>query len=297
MQMAADILLSVVVRVRNESKSLKRLFEALQAQRCVFGWEVIVVDNESEEREIQQICQEFKARVVSIRRDEFTYGRALNLGISQARGDLVLLVSAHALPIGANFLENCVAPFQDPLMGAVRCLSVFDHEQLAQWYKPKDIQYASPEEQKAAEVGRRWTRDYPAATCAVIRRTAWELVHFDETLESAEDKAWASEILKRGFKVRRCAEAVFLTRELEKMELWRRQHREYLGLYRISGYVRVRWSTFLIKIVKAIIAAPGKALEHIVDTVLENWYLVIIPWKARTAPKSGSLAEFDKRAD
>jgi len=289
----SDLRLSVVIRVRNEAKNLKRIFEALQAQRCSFNWEVLIVDNESED-ETLELCRQYRARVIPIRREEFTYGRALNLGISQARGELILLLSAHSLPVGSYFLESVVAPFADPLMAAVRCLRA-DSDQMREWYKPQDIRYESPEQQRAAETGMAWTALYPAANGCVIRRSVWEQVKYDEELESNEDKLWASRVLGKGYKIRSCAEAVFVyTRQRRKLDEWRRHNLDHRALYRYSGYVPLSWSRFFLRITRAVILSPLVALRYVAETVIWNTYLVTIPWQAKTPPRAGSLSEFDK---
>jgi rhamnosyltransferase len=119
--MDSGVYLSVVIRVRNEAKSLKQVLEALAAQQCSFKWEIIIVDNESEDETVE-LCRAHKALIIHIRRDAFTYGRALNLGISKVLGKLVLLCSAHSVPGGPYFFESAVAPFVDPEVAAVRCI-------------------------------------------------------------------------------------------------------------------------------------------------------------------------------
>ena len=102
--------LSVVIPTVNRAGSLTKALESLSQQTYrSTGFEIIVVDNESQD-ETLDLCRQFQARVVSIGREEFTYGRALNLGIGHAQGELCLLLSAHALPVGSYFLETCVAP-------------------------------------------------------------------------------------------------------------------------------------------------------------------------------------------
>jgi rhamnosyltransferase len=286
-----EIYLSIVIRVRNEAKSLRHVLEALAAQRCNFSWEVIVVDNESED-ETLELCTRYTVCVIPLRRDEFTYGRALNLGIGKARGELVLLCSAHAVPVGSYFLEHAVAPFTDPQMAAVRCLN---GRQAAEWYKARDIQYDSLGEQKAAETGTQWLTDYPTAACCVIRRSVWEQIPFDEHLEAQEDKLWASYVLRQGFKIRSCAEAVFVyTRQRRTMDQWRVMNRQYKALYRLTGYVPLRWPQFLLRVVRAALFTPLVAIRYFVDTVASNAYLVIIPWQAKYPPRAGSLAEYKK---
>jgi len=285
--------LSIVIRCRNEAQSLRKALAALRAQQCDFAWEVVLVDNESED-ESRKIAEELGARVVTISRREFSYGGAINLGVGQSRGELVMLLSAHALPIGSHFLSSAVEPFDDPKIAAVRCLLASSPRQLEKWHQPKDIQYASAEEQRQAESGAAWVSEYPTAACCVIRRAAWEEVKYDETLESNEDKLWASRVLARGYKIRCCAEAAWMyTRKYGRKDRLRRETRQHLALYRITGRAPLSLGKFCWLTVRAFLAAPLVAARYIVDNVAWNTCLISIPWRARRAPRIGSFAEFD----
>lgn len=286
--------LSIVIRARNEAQSLKLVFEALEAQRCSFSWEVIVVDNESEDSTLQ-ICESFGARIISLSRDEFSYGRGLNIGIGQSTAEFVLILSAHALPVGSHFLESCIDPFSDPDVAAVRCLSTQDGAKLKNWYSPRDIRYESLEDQRAAESGRLWTKDYPAATCCVIRRSVWETIPFDEQLEAVEDKFWASKVLSKGSKIRCCGEAVYhrLDRPT-KRDLRRKEGRELRELHRVSGYIPLTWAHFALSVGKSLILAPSAAVRSLAETLVKNLSLVLVPRRARSPRRRGSLARFDR---
>jgi rhamnosyltransferase len=291
----STVTLSIVIRCRNEARSLRKAFAALRAQKCNFVWEVVLVDNESED-ESREIGQEFGARIVPISRSEFTYGRAINLGISHARGDLVMLLSAHVLPIGSHFLAGAVAPFADPLVAAARCLHNYNQDQVENWHQPRDIQYHSPEEQRQAETGTQWLSDYPWAACCVIRRRVWQLVKYDETLEAAEEKLWTSHVLAKGYKVCCCAEAVFLyMRKRSERERWQRENREQLALYRITGRAPLSWKAYCRSLAATLWSAAVLAQRHLAHNIIKNTYLVTIPWQARRTPKFGSLSEFDER--
>ncbi len=287
--------LSIVIRCRNEAKSLRNTFAALNTQRSQFAWEVIIVDNESED-ETQALCREFGARIVPISRREFTYGRAINVGIEAARGDLVMLLSAHALPIGSYFLQSAVAPFDDPMVAAARCLQIGNVRQISRWYQPKDIHYRSPEDQKLAEASADWSGEYPAGGCCVLRRSVWEQVKYDEHLESNEDKHWASRVLAEGFKIRCCAEAIWLyTRQYGRRESWRRNNRQQMALYRLTGKAPLSWRSYFFLALRTFLAAPLVAVRYIADNLMWNTYLATIPWQARRAPQAGSYPEFDRK--
>jgi rhamnosyltransferase len=292
---AEDIKLSVVIRCRNEAKSLRHVFDALKAQRCSFGWEIVVVDNESED-ETREVCREYGARVVTLPRREFTYGRATNAGISQARGELILLISAHAIPIGSHFFESAVAPFGDPEMAAARCLWLGSSKDIiGRWHRPKDIQYESREEQKIAESGTKWLGEYPTAGCCVLRRSVWEEVKFDETLEANEDKFWGSQVLARGYKMRSCSEAMWVyMRNYQPRDRWRKDNREQLAFYRMTGRAPMSWSKFFVESARALLTAPLIAFRYAAGKIVWNAHLVTIPWQARRTAKPGSLPEFER---
>lgn len=288
------IYLSAVIRTRNSAHNLKQLFDALAAQRTSFAWEIIVVDNDSED-ETLKICQKFGAKVIPISRREFTYGRALNLGISNARGQLIFLCSAHSVPVGSYFLERAVAPFDDPKIAAVRCLSGTYREQTAQWYAARDIEYVSLDEQKKAEVGTDWIAQYPSASCCVIRRSVWEQSPYDEHLESCEDKVWASQILSKGFKVRCCADAVFIyNRNRRRVDAWKGEARGFRALYRVKGCVPLTWPRFFARFLRFSLLAPFAGIRYFVQNVARDLFLVTVPWQAKFSPRAGSLSEYDE---
>lgn len=287
--------LSIVIRCRNEAKDLRDVFEALRLQRCDFVWEVVIVDNESEDQ-TAALCQEYGARIVKISRQEFTYGRAINIGIGAARGELVMLLSSHALPVGSYFLTSAVIPFSDPQVAAARCLMIGNVRQISNWYQPKDIQYSSPEEQKQAESGSAWVGEYPTAGCCVLRRTVWEQIKYNEEIEANEDKLWASQVLAQGFKIRCCAEALWLyTRTYDRKTRWKRNNRFELALYRITGNAPMSWRSYFLQAVRTILTAPLVAVSYITGKLIWNTYLVTIPWQARRLPRPGSLPEFERK--
>ena len=287
--------LSIVIRCRNEANSLRNVLAALRAQRCAFDWEVVLVDNESED-DTRTIAEQFGARLVPISRREFSYGRAINFGIAAAKGQLVMLLSAHALPIGSYFLNAAVAPFEDAQVAAARCLLVTSPRQLQTWYQPKDIRYASAEEQRKAESGTTWVGEYPTGGCCVIRRAVWEEVKYDEQLESNEDKLWASHVLAKGWKVRCCAEAIWMyTRKYGRRERLMRETRQQLSLYRITGRAPLSIGKYLWLMVRALLAAPFVAVRYVWENFAWNTSLVSVPWRANRAPEQGSFVEFDQK--
>ena len=114
----------IVIRTLNESELIGRCLETLAAQRGDFDLDVLVVDSGSTDATVE-IARAHGARITTLAPGDFDYSKALNLGIEQVRGDLVVSLSAHAIPVDDDWLERMTAHFDRSAGGrrlhAVRC--------------------------------------------------------------------------------------------------------------------------------------------------------------------------------
>jgi rhamnosyltransferase len=271
--------ISVVIRNRNEGVTLAEVLRALAMQDVEPGaLEVIVVDNESTD-DSRAIATAAGATVIDLPKGAFTYGRALNIGIAAASGEFIVILSAHALPLGRHFLRDAVAPFSDPRVAGVRCLYVAKEREVRAWMEPKEL--ASPHDLDAV-ISRG-----PLASGCVIRRAVWEQIPFDESLESVEDKYWALQALQRGYVIRG-SEAMYLyTRHKSIREAVRESNRFYLALFRFS---QVPPPVKLSSVFRSVfVGAPHTAFKVAAQAVLSYAYLKTVPLQARRKPKVGAL--------
>lgn len=70
------------------------------------------------------VAQRANARVFSLPREHFGYGRALNLGARLCRGDIVVMLSAHSVPTSAGWLATLIAPIRTGVAAASFCRQV-----------------------------------------------------------------------------------------------------------------------------------------------------------------------------
>jgi glycosyltransferase involved in cell wall biosynthesis len=189
---------SIVIRAYNEEKHLPRLLEGLRLQ-TVTDAEVVLVDSGSTDF-TAEIAENFGAKVIHIRPNEFTFGRSLNLGVEAASAPFIVIASAHVFPVYPDWLESLLEPFSDPQVALTygkqrggETTKFSEHQIFTQWYpQHSDPQQAHP---------------FCNNANAAIRRSIWEKHRYDESLTGLEDLAWANWVLHEGYAVAYVAEA------------------------------------------------------------------------------------------
>lgn len=185
----------VIIRTLDESALIGRCLETLQHQRGGFDLDVLVVDSGSTDGTVE-IARAHGARVHEIPPAEFDYSRALNVGIERLSGELVISLSAHAIPLDDRWLERMTAPFAEPRVAGVSCRQVPWPD--APWHEVHRLARAFGDARRVFDsvhgAGLLFSN---AASC--FRRSVWEREPF--TLPAAEDLEWAERVTAAGWSV------------------------------------------------------------------------------------------------
>jgi glycosyltransferase involved in cell wall biosynthesis len=213
---------SIVIRAFNEEKHIGRLLTGILQQTRPPA-EIVLVDSGSTDATLS-IAARFPVRIVSVRPEEFSFGRSLNRGISQTSGDLVVLASAHVYPVYADWLEQLLRPLDDAQVAlsygqqrGYEGTRFSEHQVFAKWF---------PERSEPRQ-GHPFCNNANAA----IRRELWEIHPYDETLSGLEDVAWASWAMQHGRAVTYVAEApVIHVHEETPRLIYNRYRREAMAL-------------------------------------------------------------------
>lgn len=207
---------SVVIRNKNEAISLADCLELLTRVYADYIGEIIIVDNNSTDNSLE-VAKRYGCRIVKI--DDFTYGRAINMGIRAAHFNEVLLLSAHAMPIGSGFFKK-------------------SFQEIAANPKAAGIRYVN----NIANYKRAVENDFQVvdglqfglmAACAMVNKSIWEKFKFDESLEFSEDKAWSETVIEAGYQILDLNETHFYFAKRSEESLLNRWHMETLAHYKL----------------------------------------------------------------
>ena len=228
---------SIVIRCFNEEEHIGRLLHGVmrQTEKDV---EIVLVDSGSTDDTVK-IASRYPIKLVTIRPEDFSFGRALNLGCDAASGEFLVFASAHVYPVYKTWLEKILAPFEDPQIGLVygkqrgnESTKYSEKQVFASWFGETS----------------QLPQDQPFCNNAntAIRKSIWQQVPYDESLTGLEDLAWAKRIIKMGHKIgyEAGAEIIHVHNEAWKNVL-NRYRREAIALKRICPEQQFRASDFV----------------------------------------------------
>jgi GT2 family glycosyltransferase len=218
------------------------LLETLAALRrqSLAPHEVLVVDSSrgdgiAQALETPAASVGIPVRRVRISSQEFTHPRALNLGVREATGEIVSILSGDATPANERWLESLVEPLAD--------------SHVAGTYSRQIQRPGVP--QSAAEKFRLWWRYRRQSSfqrkdplfsnaSAAFRRSLAEEMPFDESLVELEDYDWAMRVRDRGYTIVYAGDSeVYHSHSSSSMQTVRRMI--YYGYFRARLHLRGRF--------------------------------------------------------
>ena len=183
---------SVVIRAKNEARYMGETLAAIRRQSYQ-DFEVVVVDSGSTDG-TPEIAERHGAKLVMIDPKEFTYGRALNLGVSRSRGEIIVSLSAHATPEGEQWLGRLVSGFRHRGVAGVYGRHI--PRENASFFELLGMKLSgiTSLQPKIHQRNARFSNANGA-----FRRELWEMEPFREELPGAEDIYWARRMQRLGY--------------------------------------------------------------------------------------------------
>ncbi len=259
---------SIIIRAYNEAAHIGKLMRGIAAQR-VLPREVILVDSGSTDDTVA-IAKAHGARVVHLAKQEFTFGRALNLGCEAATGEILVFASAHVYPVHDAWLEILTAPFSDPRVavsyGGQRggiSNKYSEHRIFERWF---------PLERAVPQKGYFCNN----ANCAV-RRSTWEQLRYDETLTGLEDLDFAKRAQASGAWVAYEPDALIIHVHEEKWSQVRnRYRREAMAMRLIDPEASFSFNNFVHLFFASLVSDYTAAMK---EGVMRSEWLSILRFR------------------
>jgi len=165
--------------------------------------EILVVDSQSQDN-TRAVAERAGARFLPILRRDFDHGGTRDMALRESVGDIVVFMTQDALPVDEYFIENLIAPFENPEVAAVGGRQVaypdarpFEKAVRARNYPDIGRVWG------AREVGSLGVRAFLISdVCAAYRREAYLAEGgFDHPILTNEDMLMAERLLHAGYKL------------------------------------------------------------------------------------------------
>ena len=218
---------SIVIRTLNEARFLPVCLKQIDEQEIDIPFEIILVDSGSSDCTIR-IGKSFGCRIIEIERKDFSFGRALNMGISQARWPIIVAISAHCIPVSKHWLSHLVEPIREGVAEMV-----YGSHIAPKYTRSSEISYF---QEKYSQRSGLKIRPLMNNGNSAFLRIIWEARPFDERLSAQEDMEFSLwHMTKNSFRLYYIRSAMVEHHHNDKNKtLFRRLYRElsvefYLG--------------------------------------------------------------------
>lgn len=194
-----EILVSVILLTKNGEKYIRSALDGLYRQRKIELGEIIVIDSGSADGTLR-IVSEYPVTLARIPPEDFGHGRTRNLGARMAQGKFLLYLPQDATPVGADWLQTLLAPFDDSGVAGVYCrqtpradASAMEKFFLLNTY-PERYEMKKLEENEGVSL----SRCFFSTVGGVIRASVWRDHPFREHVIMSEDQAWSKDVMLSG---------------------------------------------------------------------------------------------------
>lgn len=235
---------SIVIPCRNEEKYIEKCLHSIIDQDYPSDKiETFVCDGMSDDhtREKVQLMAAQYPGIYMLDNTERTTPQGLNLGIKRAKGDIIIILGAHA-ELHASYVSNCVKVLQNDL--SVGCAGGI----LENFYENESSRVIGMAMSSTFGVGnahfRTAAKDGYVDTVAfgAYRKEVFEKVgHFDEELVRNQDDEFNYRVTKGGYKI-------YLSRDIRSKYYVRASYEKLYKQYFQYGY----WKVYVNKKHKAV---------------------------------------------
>ena len=157
--------------------------------------QIIIVDNCSKDNSIRIVntfdyLKIFKKKVA---KNDYTPGKALNLGVKEATGDLILIISAHC-EITKFSLDHAITNLQENIAIWGKQIPIFDGKKISRRYMWSNFK----DESSINHYCKFEDRYFFHNAFSLFKKESLLQFPFNEDLIGKEDRIWANERIEAG---------------------------------------------------------------------------------------------------
>ena len=229
----SEIKYSIVIRTLNEERHLGDLLSNIKNQINLSGGvEVIIIDSGSTDRTVN-IAKEFNCRLVHIKKEDFSFGRSLNVGCKVAKGDYLVITSGHCVPVNDSWLNELCIPLYEGNAQYCYGRQIGGPDTKLSEHRIFDKYYT--------DISRIQAKDFFCNNAnSAINKETWEKYKFDEELTGLEDMNLGKKLIEDGGTIAYVAGASVYHYHYERStQVRRRFEREAIALRQIMPQLYV----------------------------------------------------------
>ena len=250
------MLVSIVVRTLNEERYLQKLFSGIVKQKLPadFKTQIVLVDSGSTDQTVE-IAKNYGAKIEYITKQQFTFGRSLNIGCEAADGDILIITSGHCIPCDEHWIANLIQPLLAKTAEYSYGKQIGGDQ--SRYSECQIFAKYFPDQDKNPQKG-----FFVNNANSAITKEAWRKYKFDEELTGLEDMELAKRLVRDGGKVSYVAAASVYHLHHES---WRqvkvRFEREAIALQKIMPEVQIHFTDFMRYFISAVLFDFSHALR------------------------------------
>ena len=104
-------MISIIIPTLNGGSLFQEVLQSVEKQQLAEEYELLVVDSSSTDKSVQ-VAEEFGARVVSVKREDFDHGGTRTMAAMQAKGDILVFITQDAVLTSSQSLARLIAPLK-----------------------------------------------------------------------------------------------------------------------------------------------------------------------------------------
>ena len=183
-------LVSIIIRTKNEENWINSCIDAILKQKYK-KFEIIIVDNYSTDNTLKKI-KKYNLRICKIKK--FFPGKALNLGIKNSKGSIIVCLSGHCIPKDEQWLWNLIKALKTK-----KVAGVYGKQEPLSFTNDLDKRDLFNMFGKDRKVQIKDSFFHNANSA--IKKSLWNKVNFNEKIQHIEDRYWAEEIIKKKLRI------------------------------------------------------------------------------------------------